>query len=323
MRLNDREQAILSAVEHNALMTVRDLARHCGMQEHTARYVLKSLEERGVLKIAPFISGARLGLQNVGIFFSPQHRAGAHVSTASSGLHEAILACPEVVWWAELGGAYRFGLALAVRSFVEVQAFLERVAGTYPDLIGDKCLSVELSHYHFGRKYLGGAPSVISSSLAAGDAVILDQLDKDILLAMEHQQVIGKRELSRHLGAPLTTIDRRLSLLRERGVMLGIGYHITARAFGMQQFTLLASSRGYQSLPQSRLLQYIAAHPNIIEAYCGLGNWDYEFNVEVSDPRLVPSLTEQLIEAFPNYLTSIHVVQRFVEHRCRTLPGSL
>ena len=118
MKLNEKEAKILASVEWAADKQLSEIAKETGYQEHTVRYYLRRMEEAGVIERVPFMDLSSLGYQYVGIFFS----IGLPPEKVPDAL-KSLTALPEVVWLAELGGDYQFGLGLCVQHVSHVQNF--------------------------------------------------------------------------------------------------------------------------------------------------------------------------------------------------------
>ena len=71
MRLSDKEKLLLATVERKAGAPMKELTRDTGFREHTIRYHLKRLQERGVVSVKrPSINMNVLGFRHYTLLFS-------------------------------------------------------------------------------------------------------------------------------------------------------------------------------------------------------------------------------------------------------------
>ncbi|MCB0340056.1 MAG: Lrp/AsnC family transcriptional regulator, partial [Bdellovibrionales bacterium] len=71
MRISEKEMRLLACVELQAQLSVKEIAVETGMRQHTVRYLLHKLMDRGILsRKRPIVSNEDLGFVYYTIFFS-------------------------------------------------------------------------------------------------------------------------------------------------------------------------------------------------------------------------------------------------------------
>ena len=70
MKLTDKERKVLACVELQADMPIDQVRKQSGLRDHTIRYALKRLEERGIIQKIPVVNLSVMGFTMHNIFFS-------------------------------------------------------------------------------------------------------------------------------------------------------------------------------------------------------------------------------------------------------------
>ena len=113
MTLSSKEAKILSAVELRADLTIPEIRKLVGLREHTIRYALRQLEERKIIARIPFINLFALGYTSHNIFFS----LGAESRKQRQDFLDALNKTPNIVWIAEMGAEFEFGIEIICKHF--------------------------------------------------------------------------------------------------------------------------------------------------------------------------------------------------------------
>lgn len=318
MKLNDKEARILSCVELQADLPLAKIAKETRQQEHSIRYYLKNLEERGIIQRAPFINVEALGYQFFGIFFSLRSDSTSRATEITNRLMEA----KQVVWLAELGGDYQYGVAISAKHINEVQSFLFELSKDFPEIFFEKSIACQFQMIRFPRLYLnpGGKQQTTFSVAGPYPLADCDELDRKILSALAQHKPKSRRQLGQLIQVPLSTIDLRVKKLEEKKIIMGYVYQVDSSVYGMGSYTLLVYSKGLNKDFHDQLITFASQHPSIIALYACLGSWDYELNLEVSNNQEVVNISRQLTEQFPENISTIKVLSKFREIKFSYVP---
>jgi DNA-binding Lrp family transcriptional regulator len=320
MKLTDKEAQILACVEMQADLSIEEIQDETGFHEHTIRYHLHSLEERGIIHRRPFINMAVAGYTDVGIYLSPSLGRGLSQADLMGYLSEL----KDVIWLAELSGDYEIGLAFSVQQIATVEDHLQKLSLHFPNLFYEKVLAAQFRALRFPRRYLHRARAKSAATpLSLGQAqkvMALDEIDRSVLSALVHRDYRSRRELARLIEMPLSTLDDRVHKLEKSQLIAGYVYDVSAAAFGMQSYILLVFTKGLsQKLTQS-LHDFAAEEPSVTFLYSCLGSWDFELNIEVHDYSEVRAVVEALHRKLGNYVNTVKVVTRHKEIKYTFVP---
>jgi DNA-binding Lrp family transcriptional regulator len=317
MKLSEKEQKIVSAVQLRAREPIAAVSKEAGCEEHVARYTLQRLQKKGVIKRGCFVNLCRLGYTQYQIYFS--------FSSDDDGAHQRILGVLQdsggISWVGEIGGDYHFGLNLCVRNVVEVSEFLSDLSRRGRFTFINKAVAARLSLQFFGAKYLSGSSkSSPLSYQATREIVEIDDLDQKVLAALVNDEWKSVRDLSRQLGVASSTLDDHVKRLERSGIVVGYYYYLEPSANEMQSFLLLISVKGFEPKQRTALLRFAQNHPRVVVFIEAIGNWDFEMTMDVEQARDTISIVQELHSTFSNYIQSIQVLPIFGYPKVREYP---
>ncbi len=115
-------------------------------------------------------------------------------------------------------------------------------------------------------------------------AVSLDELDRNILLALQEDATRSLEELAKIVGSSKTPVWNRIRKLRKQGVIKKQIAIVDPKAVGLDScFYVLVRTSQHDD---QWLKQFVAAlheHPEVIEAHRLAGDIDYILKVRVKD----------------------------------------
>jgi DNA-binding Lrp family transcriptional regulator len=309
MKLSTRERDILCAAQLRPDATMAELRNLTGYREHSIRYVLQKASEQGITERRCFMNLFRLGFTQYEIYFS---LASEKKDTRAKVL--AALAQSDMVSWAgELGGDYHYGLNVCARHISELSNFLDGLSQQLNLVYLDKAVAARLSLSFFGNKYLSKkipTGAVLAYQANAG-TVAIDEVDHRILSALAKHLPNSRRELSRLLALPFSTLEYRLRKLSEADIIKGFYYNLKPEALGAQTFLLLVTSKGFNQKLKTKFHEFCKNHPQISILIESIGSWDFEIAAEVENPRHALGLTQELHDAFSANIHSVKVLPCF------------
>jgi DNA-binding Lrp family transcriptional regulator len=190
---------------------------------------------------------------------------------------------PSVGWFSELHGSFSIGVALAISNPKQVDTFLKELISESDVSIYKKSIAFRLAIMDCPRQYLAPhATSQATHCIEDGvQHVITDSTDEAILQALTQLPDSSTREIGARLGMPHTTVDLRLRKLRASSVLLGHSLHIVPEKLGRQLHKLLVFTHNKSAQLSLDMRSFAANHPNVSHFVENIGEWDFEFNVEV------------------------------------------
>lgn len=312
MRLSDKEAKVLACMHTNADKPVSQVAKETGLQVYTVRYIMRNLAEKGIARRIPYINIMTAGYYFLGIYFSVLPEGAKDAPKLLSSLAQL----PEVVWIAELGGDFQYAFSLCVQNMYSIEEYISDLTTRFPAVFGKRALSFQFSVTRFSRGYihqLAGKKFDCAplSMTHEGGAVSLDDTDKKVLGALTRYNDESMRSMAQKCGMPLSTFELRVRKLSEKQVILGQIYELNPAELGRQIHKIMISAKSWRKDFHTELVKYAAALPSSVALYRGLGEWDFELNVEVENGSEGSTVTSGLLQRFGNNIASLSVMPKY------------
>lgn len=329
MKLDHAKRRILLTVQFDSEMHVPEISKRTGIQTHNVHYHLRKLKEAGIIRRGAYIDLFALGFSEYEILFS----VGSASATLRRDLLRFLSTHPRIIWFAELGGRFRYGFTLCAKHVGEALFCLDELEKKFGRILQKKSVSQVVRRSAYKKKYLLNDDDAFASIGKAAQsirlapktldlkdsldiqhsskAIKLDQLDWQIISFLFHSDFETHQDIARGLGAPRATVEYRLRNLEKLGAILRHIYFISASKFGMLVFKLLVYSRGIRSDLTRTLSSFVAEEPSIVGFIQCFGTWDYELNAEVHTTEEVVSLSEKLYAKFQDTIQDIEILPVF------------
>jgi len=304
MKLNEKQAAVLSALEHQADVPLNEIASQLGYRESTVRYYLEQFIERKIVRRKRvYINPYLIGYSNFIFYFS----VAAASNSSSKKLLSKMRQFRQIVWLSELGGNYHYGASLSLKHVSEAPEFFENFSKLFSASVIEKTFSIRLKVITFGKTYLSKkkAPRIWLEQGGKPEFEI-DSLDSKILssLSSSYQSISS---LAEQTEIPRSTFERRVRILRSKKIISGVQYIIDPGSFGFQTYRLLISSPLLAKVDREKLFTFAKNTPMVTKYIECFGDWDAEIEVDCQHPAKTSELRSQLFHQFP-FIKNIQIV---------------
>lgn len=307
MLLNDKEKQILYAIELDARVLPKELAETTQIPEHSIRYHVSKLTEKGIISLPrPIVDWNVLGLTHYTLFIS----LAQNTSKVRSAFVKLVTESSKVSWVFELGAEFNYGLTISVTSPKELSSFIHELSKLLGQAIIHRSFTMQISFCYFGRRYLDKAGKLRSPLIFSLDRknVAIDEIDQKILHSLVNGRSKNHLELARALAVPPTTIDRRIKKLQEKNILRGFFYWIETNKLGILRYVLLINIRTMSAQFLKKLLAFAITDISITYLTECIGHWDFELGVEVFHSQNINLVVQRLHDGLGTEIQSIKVV---------------
>lgn len=309
MKLTQREIEILAALQYKADLPLSDVARMTGHREHTVRYTVESLVERGIISRRTYINIYPLGYFKEAFFFSltPDSRK------FRGPLLDFLIKSPQIGYVAELGGEYQYKVDICGRTLDEISWFLNELYEQFGEILQGKSHAILVQLADFPTK-------IIRRRRGSGEALTMgvrdhrmeiDEIDHRILCALSTVGNSSHRELARKLGISNSTLEYRIKRMKQNKVVLGARYLIDTSQLNMQSFFHLVYVKGFSRSLRDKLYEYCKRHPHVDYFVQCMANWDFEIGTTVERAQDVVVFTQGLYESFGESILNVFSLPLF------------
>ena len=317
--LTPPQRRLVWAMQEHPLASARELARISRFAIGRTQYLLRQLEERHHLIVRPFINFLATGIQYIAIYatFRWTHKE------QREAVRTFMKAAPEVGWCGTFVGDFELAFMLCCEHLAEIPRFLDRLRRETGVQVIERILSPRIRFLLFKRKYLS-TDSVAKVTLTTEyplEPVVLDTLDRQLLKALAEERYSSVREVARLIGAPVSTVDRRIRDLRRNSIIVGDYVDLPAAAIGVLPYRILLKTRGLDNEPRKRLIEFCRGHRWITFVIETLGPYDLEIGLELEAPELIMEISAELTDQFGAYIHSTHTLLESEVIKWSMFPG--
>ncbi|SFI45891.1 Lrp/AsnC family transcriptional regulator [Jannaschia pohangensis] len=133
-------------------------------------------------------------------------------------------------------------------------------------------------------------------AMETGKVVRLDDLDRNILRALQTDAGQSLDEIARQVGSSKTPVWNRIKKMRARGVMGPSTVVVDPEALGLEAcFFVLIRTSEHEAEWQKKFLAALRARPEVQEAHRLAGEIDYILKVRVANARAYDVFYQALI----------------------------
>ncbi len=290
--LSTLEARVLGQLDLDPAQPLQKAARSLRMHVASVHRVEQRLRERYGMRVRPFINMLRLGYHDVVVY--------ANIAPTSPTRQRQIIRKitdhESVSWISYLIGDYQLAFAFFCQHLNELSEFMEALSPGEEDVFSSWIVSPRVRYTQFNRKYLVDRGQRVRAYDFAFSREVpkIDDLDRGILWTLANTEHESNRAVARYLGAPAATIDRRVARLKEDQILLGSMALVPVASLGMTVYRILLTCSFLNQDLRRRLQQFCAQHPHVVFLIESLGPYNFEIGVEVSSPREIPVLSQEL-----------------------------
>lgn len=310
LALDNTDRHVLYELDLNARLSSAEIGRRLGLSKETTANRIKSLERRGLISgYMAIINIAKLGRTGYAVF--------AQLSESNDekklAMIRVIAEHPLVYWVCTLGGSYDLVFALHAKSIVEFDNAHSALQQKIGVSLKSQVIAPRIEVCQFKRDYLISRPSKKSATFFGGDIEqeTIDNLDS---LILNHLAIDARAKLSdiaAALDRPRSTIQQRIAVLENRGIIQDYYTQIHAENFHYQIYQILITSSSKDREFRDALYQYSYKHPNITFFVRSVGKWDFELSCEVANASQLQKILSELRNKFSNSITNIEIAITF------------
>ncbi len=145
----------------------------------------------------------------------------------------------------------------------------------------------------------------------------IDQIDHDILKALQQDAGLSQRELADRLDLSQNTCWRRLRSLNERGILQGSTARIDRQALGLDLVVfVMLRTRHHSADWLAQFRRHVLTIPEVVDFHRGGGDYDYQLKVVTQDMPSYDQVYQRLIGGVElDSVTSYFAMEAIAEGR--------
>ena len=302
--ITDNQRIILGAMSTLGSGSTKELARQCGLKEHSFRYGLQKCFDQELVLETRQVNFGRLGLQTYNLYFSlPYQLNQEHLDCLTSD--------NRVVWVAENVTDGRYEVTVVAKTPRELANWSQQLAQRSGIVLANPIWTVELEFHYFGDRFLAPqfAPNVISVDLTV-DATPVDKLDLQVLDLLCYSPSASTPYVARLLGLPATTVEYRTKRLVSSGIVTPTLYSTNLSTINAVECQLLVTFHKMADAVHDRMFQFCLRNPSVSKLVKAFGTWHYKVLAKATTIEELGVLRRALEHEFHDCLAGVIMLNR-------------
>lgn len=322
MKLSLLERQFLLLTHFDPTRSVGDVASTLAIKPHRVRYVKAQLAEKGIIAVRPFIDTFKIGLLEYKIYITLSADSQVKLAEVVRWLNQAI----GVSWIGEPSSQHDVVFDLLTKDPLEVRRILAALTKEVGVVVENRLICQVLALTFFEKTYLASSiqpRKAIFRRIQDTTPLTLSPELAQLLEALIREGTYSESALSKNLGVARSTLQGRMKVLEELGVIKGLVQHIRAVRFGLQVRRLLVSCRHLDDVSRRLFYEHFIAIPEVVVVVECLGEWDFELTIEVQDGRVLQKIASDLKQTFSEQVKEILEIEFLAQHQPRLALKSL
>lgn len=297
IRLDTKDERILNELDKDATIPVSSLADNVGVSRQTARYRLDTLSEQNTIyDVHTMVDPGRLGYSSYRIHIRLQNVDEADYYAFAKELFEEHPA----FWVAYVSGSFDIIVDIFARTANRFEERLQHIVSDNEDIIQsyETMVVYEMNLYDYGYFLNTDTENDVVTMHRNEDAVEIDDLDHELLEALNHDGRTSYRELGRRTSCSRNTAKNRVDDLEDNGVIAGYKAFVNFDHFDKVSSKVFIEYDSSHVDEEEKLLSFLRTRPGVLASLKLLGEWDLDIEIHTDTIRELQEFLMRLRNKF-------------------------
>ncbi len=322
-----KDKKLLVALSQNSRASNNQLGKAVGISKSAVPYRIKRLREDGIIRrFLTVINLSAAGYTTYNIFFN------LHASKEQEKkLFYYFDMHPFTIWVCRFLGMWDFHVEIVAKDFAQFNQILMQMVEELGAALEDYQTHIALEIYkveHLPKQFVQEAKitSLKTISREWKEHVVLDNIDKKLLFALNNDAVAPMHVLAKQCNTTIDVVYYRMKKLYTEGIILHYIPFVNIEKLGYTEYFCHVQLRHFTNEKALSLKQYILQHPNIKYAFRGASQLEVLFLLAVENTNQLDTLIQELKQLFFSHILDIqtHIITEqgkfhlFPEGLCET-----
>lgn len=320
MALDKKDREILFALDLNARIPLKKLAKKVRLSAQTTKYRIERLENNGVIKsYVTLFDAAKLGYEYFRLYirFEGFSQKDEKAFFAYLNRHQ------NVVWFVNTIGKYDAEVLFAARNFIHFNQILRKIDEEFPNRFFSVVPSVSIATYHHTRAYLINAKSDFLPSYGREpEKANIDKVDARIMHLLNQNARISNSELGKTINLNYKTVQNRVKVLEEKGIIKAYRTWLDFSLLGSIYYKILIKLKRFSLEDELKILEFCKQNQNIVYFITCIWPWDIELEIEAETEQKFLEIIKSFRQLMGSNILDYETLTVTKEHKMNYCPFS-
>jgi DNA-binding Lrp family transcriptional regulator len=300
----DIQKRILGEISMRGNISAEALAKEMKVRPHVVRYHLHQLLKSGSLRRTVLMDQRKLGYLICTVLFNmlPHYQTSVLRFLRS---HRC------VSWLTQNSGFREFEMALVVKSPADVIDFMTELAEKTGASLLDQMIAYEEDMYDWGLRIYMPQPALSKPIVFTRSRLFeADELDTRILRTYREIEDTSPSALSRRIATPQSTLQHRLTKLRDAAVITEDLYVLIETFNPIPKGCVFLKLNSRTKAAHQRLLSFCQTQRQVSTLLESFGNWDYRLIAYGKDMQDFFEFEDALKATLQSDVNACHISMR-------------
>ncbi|MBI2105525.1 AsnC family transcriptional regulator [Candidatus Woesearchaeota archaeon] len=305
MKLDKKDFKILYELDNNARIPYSKLSKKIGLSQESVRYrINKLVKEEIIRKFFTVIDISKLGFTFYKILLKLHNINEKKMEEITDYLSKN----KDVVWLVSLDGNFDIGLVVKVKSILELNNIIEEIDKKFSQYINRRTISINILGEYLVRDYLinkSRLPIKEKSYKIESEEYKLDKIDLKIIQNLAENGRKTAIDIARELSISSDSVIQRKKKLEKEKIITGYNLILNNSNLNQIHFKVLINLDNFSPAKIDHLINYAKSINRIVYIIKTLGEWNYEFDIEVENidqyKEIVMNLTNKFSTIIRDY----------------------
>lgn len=290
MKIDEINKKLLFALEMDATVSYKALAKICYSSPEKIRYRIKQLENEKVIQGFRYIYNRDFfGIEDIHILISTKNCSSQDMQS----MEKYLIQHPNSKFVVQTLGNFEYYVVLAVHSFKESAEFMYGLEQKFPEKLSCIEMFPEYTFLDWKPKITAKNTSVhpFTKKKNTHTNYTFDTNDKKILIAMKDDCRKSAQTIAKETNLNIKTILEHKKKFVQKGIIAATFCNIDAEKIGFEEYIILYKLRLVTKEEIGKITQAIKKEPSITYASMTAGPWHIRISsIEKSNKELKSTL---------------------------------
>jgi len=294
IKLDLKDKKILDELDLNARYFISDIAKKVQLNKEVVKYRIHNLEKKNVItEYRTLINYGKLGLNLFRVGINLIDITDETINEIQGFLKDV----PSLHSLHQCDTNWDLVFTILVNDKRDFYKFYESFKGKFKKYVETQQLSILTDEQVFTRSLAPSAKKKNAVLDYCQEKVSFDKTDIDILQVVAHDAKCPLIDIAKKLDLDSMTVKRRIEGMVKKGIIAGFKTEINPRVLGIKRYYVKLGLFDTSSL--SAFSKHIATLKETVAITDSIGDYDFEFELEVADYFELEDLMNTLRKQFP------------------------
>jgi len=332
IKIDKKDKKILSCLDMDARMPVKELAKKVQISREVAEYRLKRLARLGVIYGAYTVFNAdAIGYRSFRLLLRLFNLKQEQKQDLISYFEDH----PNTWWVASTGGKWDIILNFIAKDSSQFNDIFEEIVARYGEYLQDYEVLIYIDIHDYPRDYIVGDDVKDTKGdgrkiKKEGDKfffhpmrlkdIKIDDKELQIMSLISDNAQLSYTHIGKQVGLTRNAVKQRILGLEKSELILGYRLGLHPSKLGYSSYMLLLNINNLKKDREKQLLEYAKVNPNVVYVVKHIGKYRITLECEVKDEKKFYELLLDIRDKFDDILIDFEFFPIFLDHKINYFP---